>query len=253
MLARKSCVTFIRFTKIRRMKMLDKKIGLYGLVSLCLLSACHNSTQENGTDELYKRDTSKLNTSDVGHQSDSIIKIAGYYVKPKKSLELYQSNCNSDMIGDTFTIAIGLDYVYSPFGTLTDKSQISNSLLKNFFCTNRMDTMDVGVFEFQILHHDSSRLILFFDHDSFASRESYVFDGDIKDTDVNLAEEIRIGMSKKDFIKTFFDEFPDELLKKYDIIAFESGGYDIRHTYTFKDEKLETIYFRSHTYWPVKY
>jgi hypothetical protein len=222
----------------------------FAAITLICLSACHNQTQQRGINGQAKQsNSSKLNSGDLGIQSDSI-KIDGFYVNPKK---LFGFNSVGDINHDTLTLVTCSDYIFSPFGALKDKSRISGSLLKNFTSINRLDTMDVGVVEFQILKHESSRLILFFDQDKFASRESYVFDGDIKDSDVNLAERIRIGMSKRDFIMTFFEKLPDELMRKYDIIAFESCVDGIRHTYIFKDGKLDAIYFRSHSYWKVSY
>ena len=210
------------------------------IMSLYFLSACQNLPQSKEERDLTKKPS--LNGDSVP--------IGAFYLKPQKSFEF---NSLGDIQNDTFTVVSCSDYVFSPFGTLSNKSQIAGSLLKKFTIINRVDTIDNGVFEFQILKYDSSKLILFFDHDSFASRSSYVFDGDIKDSDLSLANGIRIGMSKVDFIKLFFEKFPNELLKKYDIIAFESCVQDIRHTYIFKNGKLETICFRSHSYWKVKY
>ena len=60
-------------------------------------------------------------------------------------------------------------------------------------------------------------------------------------------------MTKEDFINTFFDSFPNELLKNYKYFELISCLDDITHTYVFNDNKLQSIKFITDSYWTVNY
>jgi hypothetical protein len=206
---------------------------------LYLLAACDSSQKPTVNDNLSQQiDTTKG------------VKINGYWTQPKKSFEFATMLNNT---GDTLTFVTCAEYVYSPFGQIFNKSDIKSGMLKDFSMTSRIDTMDVGPIEFQILKHDSSRIIFYFDNDSESIKHSFIFQGDLVDSNLMLLDGIKIGMNKKNFIATFFDFFPNELIEKYNIIAFESCVNDIRHTYTFKDNKLKSINLKKHSYWTINY
>ncbi len=175
------------------------------------------------------------------------IKIGNYWAIPKGS---FKFNSLIEGTEDTLSFVTCADYVYSPFGAVDKKSEIERGLLKNFSVSNKVFE---GIYEFQILKLKSSRLILFIEQAGEAAEHSYIFKGEINDTDVNLIEGIKIGMPKVNFIKTFFENFPKELIARYNIIAFESCVTDLRHTYTFKDEKLYSINFKTHSHWTMDY
>jgi hypothetical protein len=209
----------------------------FAIISLlCVIAACNSSSRTEN------KDSNKIDTTKA-------IRIDNYWAVPKDTFDV-----NSRLVGtgDTLTLLICGDYAYSPFGQLTDKSQIKNGLLKNFNITDRVDTTLIGVLEFQILNVKSSRLILFIDNTA-TTRSSYVMKGDINDNIVNFENGIKIGMSKENLIGVFFDNFPRELISKYNIIAFETCLKDLRHTYIFNDGKLKSVNFKSHAYWKVDY
>jgi hypothetical protein len=217
-------------------KMIQQTILLTLISSLFLYSCDHSTNKPTTTNTLI--DTLKS------------IKIDKQWVTPKKTLEL-NSELNSS--GDTLCIVTCTEYVFSPFGLLKDKSDIKTSLLNNFTMTDRIDTMDIGPFEFQILKHNSSRLILFFDNDPEASKHSYIFKGEINDSDVNFLDNVKIGMSKTEFYNTFFYNFPAELQNKYKTVVFISGIEDIKHFYSFNQSKLISVNFITNSYWKVNY
>jgi amino acid transporter len=202
------------------------------------------------TKHIIEKNTTTTINFDQQIDTTKAVKIESFWATPKQSFDFAAMQ---DSTGNTLTFVTCAEYVYSPFGQVTNKSEIKTGLLKNFSVTDRVDTMDIGAIEFQILKHNTSRLIFFFDNDPEASKHSFIFKGDINDNDVMLLDGIKIGMSKANFVATFFDTFPDELIAKYNIIAFESCIDDIRHTYTFKDDKLKSINFKTHSYWTVNY
>ena len=205
---------------------------------LSLLTACENPKQPIKSNSVEQADTTNS------------IKIDNFWATPKPSFEL---NSILDSTFDTLKLVTCAEFVYSPFGQLNNKSDLPTSNLKNFEILNRLDKIDVTEIEFQILTLNSSRLILFFENDPEASKHSYIFKGEIKDSNVNFIDGIKIGMTKENFIKTFFDSFPNELMTKYNFIVFESCVEDITHTYSFKDNKLQSINFITDSYWTVNY
>ena len=113
--------------------------------------------------------------------------------------------------------------------------------------------MDVGKFEFNILKLKASKLIFFFDNDPEASKHSDLFKGEIYDNEVKFVNGVNIGMSKEEFCNIFFDKFSKDLRSKYNIFVLESCVEDIKHYYTFVDNKLKSITFGSRSYWKVEY
>jgi hypothetical protein len=164
------------------------------------------------------------------------------WVTPKPELE-YNSLWNADH--DTLAIAICPEYVFSPFGILTSKKELLASSLNVMEIKDSLYKFhddDSGVPCFS-LKYGSSKLIIWFDDDFEASRHSYIIHGKISDPEIILEYGIKVGMTKDDFINTFFSEFPDELRKKYNVIGFISCVTDIVHIYTFKAERLVSVAF----------
>jgi hypothetical protein len=178
------------------------------------------------------------------------IKIHNFWLIPKSK---YDFTLLHDGFSDTLSLITCAEYVFSPFGTLNDKSDIPHSKLKNFKLSNRIKKMDVGDFEFQFLTLKSSRLILFLYNDPEATKHSYIFKGEIKDNEVNFVEGIKIGMTKDAFFLTFFESFPVDLLKQYRFVELKSCIEDITHTYFFKDNILQSVNFITNSYWSLDY
>jgi hypothetical protein len=192
-----------------------------------LLVGCANSTNQ-GLKIVVPNDTTKS------------FKIGDFWLTPKTSFDF---NSVGKSKGDTLELVTCSDYVYFPFGKINSKKELKTSLLKDFSTVDRIDSLDNGVFEFQILKFNSSKLILFFDNDPEATISSYIIKGEINDKDVRFRNNLTIGISKKDFINEFFDLFPKELIDKYNVIVFESCVTGLNHVYTFEDKKLNSIRF----------
>ncbi len=218
---------------------MKRNLTIYTLTIFALLSACDNSKEpaksENSVQQI---DTTKA------------IKIGNFWAAPKPSFEF---NSLNNSLGDTLLIVTCSEFVYSPFGIIKDKTEFKSSLLKNFNVTNRTDSMDVGKFEFNILKLNLSKLIFLFDNDLEATKHSNLFKGEIFDSEVQLVNGIKVGMTKEEFYKVFFDNFPKDLLENYKYFILESCVQDIKHTYSFKDNKLQSITFITDSYWTVNY
>jgi hypothetical protein len=223
---------------IGKIKMIQQTFIL-ALIILPFIQSCNNTKKQN---ELI-RPNQQIDTS-------TALKIRNFWVSPKKSFEFNSLISSSN---DTLSLVTCSEYVYSPFGQINNRNEINNGLLRNFSVTNKIETMNNNTFEFLILKHGASRLILFLDNDPESSKHSYIFQGDINDSDVNFIYGIKIGMSKELFITNFFDSFTNDLLVNYNIITFESCVQDIIHTYTFKADKLQSVNFKSNSHWKVNY
>lgn len=174
----------------------------------------------------------------VPNDTTKSFKIGDFWLTPKPSFEF---NSLGKAKGDTLDLVTCSDYVYFPFGKINNKNELKNSLLKDFNTVDRIDSLDNGFFEFQILKNNSSRLILFFDKDPEAVISSYIFKGEIYDKNVQFVNKVAIGMSKKDFVNEFFDVFPNELIDKYNVIILESCVTGLIHVYTFTNNQLNSI------------
>lgn len=178
-------------------------------------------------------------------------KVDNYWLTPKKSFDFISLGKLSD---DTLHLVTCCNYVYFPFGKLTDKSSIKTSLLKDFKITSfNRDTftntnMTPPFFEWSesvSLTLADSELNLFLDNDPEASMHGYIRGGKIVDSQVIFSKNIRVGMRIEDFYKKFFDHFPTELYKKYKVVEFESCVADVTHVYTFENGILRSVKFIS--------
>jgi hypothetical protein len=179
----------------------------------------------------------------------------GYWISPKKSFDLISLGKSS---GDTLHLVTCSEYVYFPFGKLTDKSSLNKSLLNKFTITDyKLDTFtnimqpsdpsdDFLLWSETIeLKLGSNKLSIFLDNDPEATMHGYIISGQIVDSKVEFLENIKIGMNSSDFFKIFFDYFPSELNFKYKVVEFESCVTDVTHIYTFKNGQLSIVKFIS--------
>ncbi|WP_207425725.1 hypothetical protein [Pedobacter sp. SYSU D00535] len=127
-------------------------------------------------------------------------------------------------------------------------------MLKDFTITNfKRDTftntnISPAFFEWSEsmdLIQGGNKLNIFLDNDPEASTHGYLRGGQIVDTKVAFAKDIRIGMSAQDFYQSFFDYFPKELSSKYKVVWFESCALDVSHLYIFNKGLLSSVKFIS--------
>lgn len=83
----------------------------------------------------------------------------------------------------------------------------------------------------------------FFDNDPEASTHGYIRNGEIWDSKVELLQHIKVGMNINAFCSKFFVNYPPELHRRFQVIAFISCISDITQHYTFKNGKLWNIKF----------
>lgn len=205
---------------------------------MILILSCSNFRNQKA-ENLVQTDTTKS------------FKIDKYWITPKDTLEF---NSLGNINGDTLHLVVCAEYVYSPFGHLEDRTDLKASLLKNFIIkvskldtfTNYMVSSSGYKQKYETLEMESghNKLNLAFDNDTEASKHSYILSGEINDNQVSLLDNIRIGLSIGEFYKAFFTYFPDQLVKRYKVIVFESCVQSITHVYTFENERLKKIIFK---------
>lgn len=174
--------------------------------------------------------------------------IGNYWVTPDSSFEF---NALVKSSGDTLQIAACPDYIYFPFGKLTNKQSLERSLLKDFSIIEyKRDTFTILEISPELLWNESiqlkfgdNNLSLFFDNDPEASMHGYIRGGQIVNDNVVFVNEIKIGMSASEFYKKFFDFFPKELIDKYKVVKIESCVLDVTHIYTFINGCLSSVVF----------
>lgn len=212
---------------------------MIGLATIVQFSACSSVTgQSNALAMTTTVDTTKS------------FRVGEYWVTPKQWFDL---NSVIDSCKDTLRLISCAEFVYSPFGKFNSKADIKRSHLLKFVVTSKVDTMDNGSFEFQRLRYKASRLILCFDNDPEASKQSSILKGEINNSEIHLLNNISVGMEKEKFFKVFFDNYPNKLLPMYDCITIESCVEDIVHTYKFNGNKLQSIIFTTDCVWNLNY
>lgn len=208
-----------------------------------LLTACNTVKSDNkvGDSTLTAQNEVKIDTS-------KSFKIGNYWATPK---EFFDFNTLESYTGDTLKLVTCDKSTCYPFGKIENKQQFKTSLLSNFSVVSKVDTMDTGAEEFQTLKFKSSKLLYYFDNDPEASTHSYILKGEIYDPEVRFDKNIRIGMNQVAFYNTFFDYFPKQLSYKVVMLIFCVD--DIKHIYSFKNNRLQSVAFVNNTYWKVDY
>jgi len=171
-------------------------------------------------------------------------------VTPKN---FFDFNSLGKSTGDTLHLVTCSQYVYFPFGKLTDRQSLEISSLNNFsvkeFKRDTFTNLDVSPnlqwSESMDLQLGDNKLRLFFDNNPEGSMHGYIRGGQIVDDKVALSEDVRVGMSLETFYSLFFSHFPVELQKKYRVLKFESCVTDVTHIYTFDSGQLSLVNFVS--------
>src|SRR6202012_1803368 len=148
------------------------------LTMICLtgiMSCTSKPRPAEKTDTMPRKSIAKSDTN-------RSVKIDGFWIVPKAVLD-YAFGNEVTIKTDTIDLPSCSDYTFSPFGKIKDSSELPTSLLKNFSVTNKTDTSNGIKTIVQSLKLNSNKLLLFFDHDPEASRESYVIKGEIYDKD----------------------------------------------------------------------
>jgi hypothetical protein len=182
---------------------------------------------------MFGQDRTKPDYSKISHT----FQIHDIVVKPRTDLEL---NSFDKISNDTLHLVVCTEFVYYPFGKIEKKSALKESSLKIFEINDKKDKQGNIL---QVLQFNSSELVLFFDSNSEGPISSYVIKGKIVNSEIVLENNIKIGMSKKEFFNLFFDDFPSKLEEKFNKIGLIACVDGTNHYYSFKNDKLILIRF----------
>ena len=188
-----------------------------------LLGSC---TSKNAQNEF-------INVSDTS----KYVIIANERVVPKETFQFITSN---KFNGDTLDLVSCSEYVYSPFGKITNEGELKSSLLNRFSVVSHRQAETLNFYE---LKFGQSNLVLSFDNDTEAAQSSYLVKGEIYDGSIVSSNGIKVGMSSVDFYRTFFSSFSDKLQKKYNVVIIESCVIGLKHIYTFDGNKITSVKF----------
>lgn len=178
----------------------------------------------------YASDPKTIQKSQPTEISDSIQN----FIKPE--FETIQTSIR----GDTLSIASTSDFLYHPFGKFSD----INAFVKKYEW-NYKDVLKSEIKSdsrlFRVTSNNSSIMLLLDDE----QKSLEIVGGNINDTSILLVNGIRINMSYSSFLNVFFISVPKVISKDIRIIELESGLTGIWHYYSFADNKLKSIVFRS--------
>jgi hypothetical protein len=199
--------------------------------------------------------TSKQEKKYTPTDTTTSFRVGCYWVTPKKYFDFNSLGKSSE---DTLHLVTCSEYVYFPFGKLTDITSLKTSLLNNFIITDRKQDTFTNIMlpsdpsddfkqwsESIKLELGKNKLSLYLDNNPEASMHGYIRSGQILDNKVIFIKSVKIGMSSTDFYKIFFEYFPTDLNIKYKVVEFESCVTDVTHIYTFINGKLNSVKFIS--------
>lgn len=143
---------------------------------------------------------------------------------------------------DTMTVVSLSEYVIYPLGKYNRvESYVNRSGIdwyrevgyQRFF-----DTMNVSVHSLKRL--DDSFIDVFM---AINTEKMEIVGAYITDTIVKLQNGIKVGMSKEDVFKVFFEKTPRAYLANVNVLRVASGANEIAELYIFKRNKLKAIAF----------
>ncbi|RZJ73641.1 hypothetical protein [Flavobacterium sp.] len=193
--------------------------------------------------------TEQLASDEVKVDTSNAVKIDGFWAKPKPSFDLQSVEKSGSP--DTLKLVTCAKFVYEPFGQLESADDFPKSHLRNFSAVEKTVKADGIDYKIQSLKLGSSRLVLFFDQGDEAETHSYILGGEIDDESVLFADGIQIGMTKQDFLNTFFDDFRLTDFDRFEVVQLISCVDGISHLYTFKNQELAMVLFKTDTSLPT--
>jgi len=147
---------------------------------------------------------------------------------------------------DTLKLIACSEFLCSPFGEIKNLQRLKESLLKKFKIIEVKKNKSIILDKYSLLSlkYNYSFLNLLFCDYTRKSRYSYINSGEIVDSDVIFDNKIKIGLSIELFYTQFFNDFPNELKQRYNVIIFYPCIDNIpTHIYTFENGKLKNIKF----------
>lgn len=142
-----------------------------------------------------------------------------------------------NIIGDTLKIVSTSDFLYYPFGVFKNEKEFSNQYL---FMSEAVDC--IGLYRlFRFSYKESSAKFWFNEETGRLELVS----AKVIDNSVVLNNEVKIGISKSDFIELFTKEIKYEQIKEVKVIELISGVLGCWHYYNFENEVLTSFYFNT--------
>ena len=121
---------------------------------------------------------------------------------------------------DTLKLIACSEFLCSPFGEIKNLQTLKESLLKKFKIIEVKKNKSIILDKYSLLSlkYNYSFLNLLFCDYTRKSRYSYINSGEIVDSDVIFDNKIKIGLSIELFYTQFFNDFPNELKQRYNVI-----------------------------------
>ncbi|WP_144913686.1 hypothetical protein [Mucilaginibacter frigoritolerans] len=209
------------------MKVLKQRILL--LFSLLLLNCTYKQKESTTTksDSSSNEVTKSVLTEDK-RSTDGLQNFA------KKELELNELHIKKD----TLEIVSDAGFLFYPFGEFKTLGSL-NQALRIFKDSLEIDTSDASSpNKLYRMTYKNSFLKFFYDDE----KKTYeIVSGQIHDHEVILVKNIRIGITKSDFINIFFNRVSPEKLKGIKIIKMVSALEGIFDYYYFDNDILTSI------------
>lgn len=210
-----------------RMKVLNQRILL--LFALLLLN-CTYKHKENATkiSDSSRNEVNKSVNAEDKSDKDSLQSFA------KKELELNELHIKKD----TLEIVSAASVLYYPFGKFKTLGSL-NQALKIFKDSLEIDKSDASSRnKLYRMTYKNSFLKFFYDDE----KKTYeIVSGQIRNHEVILVNNIRIGITKTDFINIFFNGVSPEQLKGIKVIKMVSALEGIFDYYYFNNDILTSI------------
>ncbi|MFM9951315.1 MAG: hypothetical protein ACKV1O_25495 [Saprospiraceae bacterium] len=147
-----------------------------------------------------------------------------------------------NIVGDTLKIVSTADFLYYPFGSYTDEKTLAKQfsfMKKSVEYSNQNREQSEGklpLYRFS-LNHSYTKFL----YDEEKGRMELIA-AKITDREVILSNQVKIGMTKADFIGRFSNQIKPEQIKSVKVIEFISGLLGIWHFYNFDNDILISFY-----------
>lgn len=142
-----------------------------------------------------------------------------------------------EIIEDTLKVVILSDFMYYPFGVYKNNIDFCNHY-PLFIDNSPSKKNSEGNSKYWSYSYKESTLLLLYSDDT---ERIEILESEIKDEEISLANNIKIGMSKFDFLEIFKLQESIEDVSRINVVNLESGLLGIWHSYFFYDNKLISI------------
>jgi hypothetical protein len=205
------------------------KQAFFLLLPLLFLN-CTSNTKKSITTIADSNNQNELNKQSLPvnitskNSSDSLQSFA------KKKLELNELHIKKDTLEIVSTMA----FLYYPFGKFKTFDSLRHSLII-FKDSLEVDSLNNKLHR---MTFKNSFLKFYFDDDKKAFE---IVSGEIRDQNIILLNNIRVGITKIDFINIFFNGIASKQVEGIKIIKIISGLEGIIHYYNFNNDILTSI------------